>query len=116
MQDRARPHRTPAVFYFLSERFNDRVIALDCDKHTVNGRAWPPYSPDLTPCDFFLWGYLKDMVYRQTPQTIAELKQYISTACETILSDMFVRVSGQFCLRLRHVVAANVGYFENIVV
>ena len=20
---------------------------------------WPPRSPDLTPCDFFLWGYVK---------------------------------------------------------
>jgi hypothetical protein len=19
---------------------------------------WPPWSPDLTPCDFFLWGYV----------------------------------------------------------
>jgi hypothetical protein len=24
---------------------------------------WPPRSPDLTPCDFFLWGYVKDKVY-----------------------------------------------------
>ncbi|CAK1553272.1 unnamed protein product [Leptosia nina] len=21
---------------------------------------WPPRSPDLTPMDFFLWGYLKE--------------------------------------------------------
>ncbi|GBN01085.1 hypothetical protein AVEN_94206-1 [Araneus ventricosus] len=55
MQDGARPHRTPAVFDFLREHFNDRVIALDYDKHTGSGMAWPPYSPDLTPCDFFLW-------------------------------------------------------------
>ena len=24
--------------------------------------AWPPRSPDATPCDFFLWGYVKDQV------------------------------------------------------
>jgi len=24
---------------------------------------WPPRSPDPTPCDFFLWGYVKDRVY-----------------------------------------------------
>jgi hypothetical protein len=24
---------------------------------------WPPRSPDLTPSDFFLWGYIKDHVY-----------------------------------------------------
>ncbi|GBM99203.1 hypothetical protein AVEN_235221-1 [Araneus ventricosus] len=116
MQTGARPHRTPAVFDFLSEHFNDRVIALDYDKHTGSGMECPPYSPGLTPCDFFLWGYLKDLVDRQTPQRIAELKQHISKACETIPSDVFVRVSGQFCLRLRHVVAANGGYFENTVV
>ena len=28
---------------------------------------WPPRSPDLTPCDFFLWGYVKDNAYE--PQT-----------------------------------------------
>jgi hypothetical protein len=27
---------------------------------------WPPGSPDLTPCDFFLWGYVKDKVYVPT--------------------------------------------------
>ncbi|GBN62464.1 hypothetical protein AVEN_192812-1 [Araneus ventricosus] len=116
MQHGARPHRTPAVFDLLSEHFNDRVIALDYYKHTGSVMAWPPYSPDITPCDFFLWGYLKDLVYRQTPKTITQLKQHISTAYETIPSNMFARVSGQFCLRLHHVVAANGGYFENIVV
>ena len=25
--------------------------------------SWPPRSPDLTPCDCFLWGYVKDRVY-----------------------------------------------------
>ncbi|PNF44001.1 hypothetical protein B7P43_G17047 [Cryptotermes secundus] len=25
--------------------------------------AWPPTSPDLTPQDFFLWGYVKNIVY-----------------------------------------------------
>ncbi|GBL79930.1 hypothetical protein AVEN_28972-1 [Araneus ventricosus] len=39
MQDGARPRRTPAVFDFLSEQFNDRVIALDYDKHTGSGMA-----------------------------------------------------------------------------
>jgi hypothetical protein len=26
--------------------------------------AWPPRSPDLTPLDFFLWGYVKNIVYQ----------------------------------------------------
>jgi hypothetical protein len=26
---------------------------------------WPPYSPDLTPMDFFIWGHLKGRLYRE---------------------------------------------------
>ena len=25
-------------------------------------RGWPPGFPDLTVCDFFLWGYLKQKI------------------------------------------------------
>ena len=35
---------------------------------------WPPRSPDLTPSDFFLWGYHKAKVYEQRPQTLEALK------------------------------------------
>jgi hypothetical protein len=32
-------------------------------------------SPDATPCDFFLWGYVKDQVYvPPLPASILELK------------------------------------------
>ena len=33
--------------------------------------TWPPRSPDLTVCDFFLWGFVKDNVYDpQLPKTL----------------------------------------------
>jgi hypothetical protein len=35
---------------------------------------WPPSSCDLTPCDFFLWEFVKSRVYANKPQTIPELK------------------------------------------
>ncbi|UYV66487.1 hypothetical protein LAZ67_4001851 [Cordylochernes scorpioides] len=35
---------------------------------------WPPRSPDLTPCDFWQWGYIKSRVYRCRPTTLAMLK------------------------------------------
>ncbi|GFX52081.1 uncharacterized protein TNCV_4654101 [Trichonephila clavipes] len=25
--------------------------------------TWPPRLPDLSPCDFYLWGFIKDCVY-----------------------------------------------------
>ncbi len=38
---------------------------------------WPPRSPDLTPCDFSLWGIIKDRVYAQNPRNINHLKSLI---------------------------------------
>ena len=49
----------------------------------------PPRSPSATPCDFFLWGYVKDQVYvPPLPASIPELKVRIRTAIETITVDM----------------------------
>jgi len=48
--------------------FGDRTIRLG---------LWPARSPDLNPCDFYLWGNLKDKVYRTKPHTEEELKENI---------------------------------------
>jgi hypothetical protein len=37
---------------------------------------WPACSPDLTPCNFYLWGNLRDKVYRMNPHTEEELKKH----------------------------------------
>ncbi|GFU75430.1 uncharacterized protein TNCV_2861461 [Trichonephila clavipes] len=39
--------------------------------------AWPPRSPDLRHCDFWLWGFLKDKVYRECLTTTLDLKNSI---------------------------------------
>ena len=39
---------------------------------------WPPRSPDLTPCDFFLWGYLKNKVYETPVRDLAEVRARIT--------------------------------------
>jgi len=38
---------------------------------------WPPRSPDLSTCDFFLWGYLKSRVYTHKPRKLNDLKEAI---------------------------------------
>ncbi|GBM27731.1 hypothetical protein AVEN_25350-1 [Araneus ventricosus] len=73
MQDGARPRRTEKVFRFLDEHFGNRVIALDYPKFTGTGMDWPPYSPDLSPRDNFLWGALKDTIYGNHPSKLDEL-------------------------------------------
>jgi hypothetical protein len=46
--------------------------------------AWPPRSPDLNPLDFFLWGYLKSLVYSTAVNDAATLRERIVDACQTI--------------------------------
>ena len=60
----------------------------------------PPRSPDATPRDFFLWGYVKDQVYvRPLPASIPELKVRIRTAIETITADMLQTVRNELDYR-----------------
>ena len=54
---------------------------------------WPPRSPDLTPCEFFLWGHVKELVYvPPLPTSVDDLKTRITEALKTIDPDMLVRV------------------------
>ena len=62
MQDCARLHLAEQVFSFLYEYFGERVIVLDYPKCTGASMDLPPYSPDLTPCDYFLWVALKNIL------------------------------------------------------
>jgi hypothetical protein len=54
-QDGALPHFHCKVRYYLNENLPHcwigRAVITDLSFHT-----WPPRLPDLTPCDFFLWG------------------------------------------------------------
>lgn len=74
MQNGAMPHRTSDVMDYLYENFPGRVIGLGYNKRYGCGIDWLPYSPDLNPCDSYLWGELKDCVYRTAPEDLADLK------------------------------------------
>lgn len=60
-QDGASIHTTLAVRRFLDRKFGRKWIGR------YSNYPWPARSPDLTPLDFFLWGYLKSKVYLQRP-------------------------------------------------
>lgn len=114
MQDGARPHRTQEIFDLLSEQFSNRIIGLDAPSKTGSGEDWPPYSPDLNPCDYFLWGYLKDKVYRTEPATLDELKIAIEQEIKKIGPDILKKTISNFETRLRHVIATEGKHFEHL--
>uniref|UniRef100_A0A3Q2XIB6 Uncharacterized protein n=1 Tax=Hippocampus comes TaxID=109280 RepID=A0A3Q2XIB6_HIPCM len=74
----APPHWGLHVRGFLNQKFPDRWIGRD------GPIPWPPRSPDITPLDFFLWGYVKDIVYRKKLRDITDLKQRMTDAIATI--------------------------------
>lgn len=59
MQDGAGPHTSIENRAFLNEMTGGRWMG----KYSPY-IWWPPYSPDLTPMDFFLWPMLKKEVYQ----------------------------------------------------
>jgi len=54
--------------------------------------AWPAWSPELTVPYFFLWGFLKDRVFRRRIMTIQELKQATVDEFAAIDEDLRRRV------------------------
>ena len=83
MQDGAPPHIATPVMTLLRSTFGDDHVLSRCFPH-----EWPPRSPDLTPCDFWLWGYLKSNVYRDRPTSLGQLKEAIRHHVSGILSEM----------------------------
>ncbi|GFV65012.1 transposable element Tc3 transposase [Trichonephila clavipes] len=70
-QDGATCHTARATIDLLKDAFGDRLISRF---GPVNR---PPRSCDLTPLDYFLWGYVKSLVYADKPQTLDHLKDNI---------------------------------------
>lgn len=86
-QDGAPPHYLTDVRDCLNMRFPGRWIGRG------GPTTWPPRSPDLTPLDFFLWGFLKDKVYvTPLPANLAELRNRITATVALVTPDMLQRV------------------------
>ncbi|GFV97370.1 putative transposable element [Trichonephila clavipes] len=70
-EDGATCHTARATIDLSKDTFGDRLISRF---GPVN---WPPRSCDLTPLDYFLWGYVKSLVYADKPQTLDHLEDNI---------------------------------------
>jgi len=93
-QDGATAHTSRRSLSLLREMFPGHVISLHGDI------GWLPHSPDLTPCDFFLWGYLKAKVYKQRPLTLEALKEVIRREVAAITPEMILKVMDNYRERL----------------
>ena len=64
MQDGTAAHRRIIITNKLRGAFAMRVIAFGFPTE------WLPRSPDLTSCDYFLWGHIKNRVFQSPPPSL----------------------------------------------
>ena len=81
-QDGAPPHWGSYVRRFLDATFPNRWIGRD------GPTPWPPRSPDITPLDFLLWGFVKDKVFSTPIPDTTNLNARITDAFAAITKDM----------------------------
>lgn len=106
MQDGAPPHFAIIVRQWLNEVFPGRWMGRGSPNDPPPFR-WPAYSPDLTPCDFFLWGHIKSLVYRTQPASLNELQERIERAFAELPQEMINRAIDAYVTRLEKVINVN---------
>src|SRR5215510_5864562 len=85
---------------FLNNQIPQRWIGRT-GPHDLALHQWPPRSPDLTVCEYFLWGFIKDSVYvPPLPATVIELRNRITAAVESVHPDMLAKVWDEFDYRM----------------
>jgi len=85
--DGAPPHNSHLVNNLLIQMFGDRYISN-------NGPyLWPPRSPDITPLDFFLWGYIKNKVFKTTPTSKDDCQFKVRQAIDQLSPEQIRRAT-----------------------
>ena len=74
---------------------------------------WTGY--DLTPPDFFLWGYLKSKVYVNKPRIVAELKDNIREEIAAIPTEMLAKTMENAAKRAQNAINARGGHLRDII-
>ncbi|GFV79373.1 uncharacterized protein TNCV_1903451 [Trichonephila clavipes] len=96
-QDGATCHTARASIDLLKDTLGDRLISRF---GPVN---WPPRSCDLTPLDYFLWGYVKSLVYANKPETLDHLEDNIRRVIADIRPQMLEKVIENWTSRLDYI-------------
>lgn len=108
-QDGASSHTAKNTLDLLKKYFNERIISNKLDTF------WPPYSPDLNCCDFFLWGYLKDKVFSAKINNCSDLKAKIKSEIENISIEVCNNVINNLKFRLNYCISKNGKHFSHII-
>ncbi|GFV70848.1 uncharacterized protein TNCV_3754581 [Trichonephila clavipes] len=107
-QDGATCYPARVTIDLLKDTFGDRLLSRF---GPVN---WPPRSCDLTPLDYFLWGYVKSLVYADKPQTLDHLEGNIRRVIADIRPQMLEKVIDNWTSRLDYIRASRGSHMPEI--
>lgn len=97
--DNAPSHRATIVTDFLA-------------KNSTNVLQQPPYSPDLAPCDFFLFPKLKLPLRGTRFESIEAIKQNSARELKSIPESAYKKCFDNWKCRWHRCIGANGAYFE----
>ena len=75
---------------------------------------WPPRSPDLNCCDFYLWGRIKNMVYQGDTSTREATWQRIQDAFASLQPEEITRATQDVYQRVRLCAENDGRHFEQL--
>ena len=102
------------VLDFLYGTLDLRVMSHRFPERHDGGKLWPPHSLDINPCNFFLWGFLKEKVFQRRPENVAQLWAHILKLCRPLSEDLCRKVVTNARVRLQEVVRQNSGHIEYV--
>lgn len=95
--DNARPHTSRKVNSYF-------------ETHQMKKAPHPPYSPDLAPSDFFLFGFIKSKLLGAKFDTVEDLKETIEGILDDISPELLNRVFLEWEERLLKVINSKGDY------
>jgi hypothetical protein len=92
--DNARPHTA-------------KVVSDFCEENQITVAPHPPYSPDLAPSDFYLFGFLKDRLKGSVYDEPDELHGAIAALLEDVERITLERVFRHWMKKLEACISGN---------
>lgn len=107
-QDGAPPHFAKNSIEKLKSYFGNRICARGSEF------SWPPFSPDLTPLDYWFWNGMKTYVGSQCPQTLDQVESIVKEYCSFVTPQMVRKAIHDMPARLQCLREREGRHFEHI--
>ncbi|GFR75441.1 transposase [Elysia marginata] len=80
----------------------------------IQGLPHPAYSPDLAPCEFWLFPILKDKLAGRKFDRIQDLAKAVNSELRTISEEDYQGMFRKWQIRLKRCIESHGEYFEGL--